>query len=242
MQEIHAHISGRRSIHAALEKLEPCQVADIAEGSDRVFGPARRANKNLINVDAASFAVGNHDVRATEVSIQYELSCEAKEKERKKLNLTTNEWANVINVSDAMREKDLTACKKRGDNTEDCLGLVQMSRFHEGFEVVLYVKEILEVRLVLSYYFRMMNIALNHCCSCLMQLYSVLRKKCFVGYFDGTGGLVQIRGCALKKHLIHSRLSFNPSEILLSDTEFVYENNLFHAVTVMEHIGHAQSG
>ena len=129
------------------------QATDIGRGSDRVFGPARQVNKNLVNVEAASFAVENHDVCATEVSLQYELSPEAKEKERKKLNLTPNHLDNVINVSVSLYEKDLTARKKRGDNTADYLGLVQKSSFHKGFEVDLYVKESLKVRLVLSFYF-----------------------------------------------------------------------------------------
>ena len=73
-------------------------------------------------------------------------------------------------------------------------------------------------------------------------MYNELRAMGFVGYFDGTGGLVRIRGCTKKGHLFHSKLSFQPREILWNKTEFEYGCGAHYALTSMEHMGHRQSG
>ena len=53
--------------------------------------------------------------------------------------------ANVINVTHKLKEKDKEERKMRGDK-KDCLGLVQDSGFHDGFEAVMFTKECLMVR------------------------------------------------------------------------------------------------
>ena len=41
-------------------------------------------------------------------------------------------------------------------------------------------------------------------------------------YLDSTGGLACISGCAEKGHLIHTKLSFRPREVLWSESDFEY--------------------
>ena len=77
----------------------------------------------------------------------------------------------------------------------------------------------------------------------LVQLYNVLRRKFgFIGYFDGTGSLIKIKGCALDGHVIHSKLSWQPREVLLNEEEFDYGKNTHLAMTLFEHISHVQTG
>ena len=61
-------------------------------------------------------------------------------------------------------------------------------------------------------------------------------------YLDGTGGLVRISGCAEKGHLIHTKLSFQPREVLWSESDFEYGNEAHYALTLFEHMVHRQSG
>ena len=76
-----------------------------------------------------------------------------------------------------------------------------------------------------------------------LQLYNVLRSKCgFIWDFDGTGSLITIKGCALDGHVIHSRFSWQPREVLLNEEDFEFGKNTHLAMTLMEHIAHAQSG
>ena len=70
------------------------------------------------------------------------------------------------------------------------------------------------------------------------QLCNVLRRIGFIGYFDGTGGLTRVKGCALESHIIHSMLSFKPQELLLNMEDFDYGANIFMAMGPMEHISH----
>ena len=77
----------------------------------------------------------------------------------------------------------------------------------------------------------------------MVQLYNVLRRKFgFIGYFDGTGSLITIKGCALDGHVIHSKLSWQPREVLLNEEEFDYGKNTHLAMTLFEHISHVQTG
>lgn len=72
---------------------------------------------------------------------------------------------------------------------------------------------------------------------------SLMKSGHFVGYYDATGQLVQLsrEACGTKKHLLHSVLSVCPAEMFLSGNDFKFRNNLFHAVTLAEHISHNQS-
>ena len=54
---------------------------------------------------------------------------------------------NVINVSSMLKEVNLSDQKKRGDESEDCPGLVQDSWFHDGLHALLFEKEGLKVML-----------------------------------------------------------------------------------------------
>ena len=77
----------------------------------------------------------------------------------------------------------------------------------------------------------------------MCKLYNVLRSNFgFIGYFDGTGGLLCIKRSAFKDHVIHSKFSWQPREVLLNDKDFNYAANTHLAMTLMEHIGHSQSG
>ena len=66
---------------------------------------------------------------------------EAKAVLHKKYDLTNNPLANVINVAETLRKIDLNERKKRGDDSEDCLGFVQASAIHHGFCAQLFSKE-----------------------------------------------------------------------------------------------------
>ena len=60
---------------------------------------------------------------------------------QKELNLTNYMLTNVINVSQKLKEMDRCERKKRKDKSTDCLGIVQHSSFHDGFEALLFTKE-----------------------------------------------------------------------------------------------------
>ena len=53
---------------------------------------------------------------------------------------------------------------------------------------------------------------------------------------------MRIRGCILKSHLIHSRLSFKPEELFLDPEDFKYHGKTCSAMTLLERLGHRQSG
>ena len=52
---------------------------------------------------------------------------------------------------------------------------------------------------------------------------------------------MHVKGGALG-HIIHSKLSFQPQEVLLNDDDFIYGACTYLAITLLEHIGHRQSG
>ena len=77
----------------------------------------------------------------------------------------------------------------------------------------------------------------------LVRLYNVLHRKFgFIGYFGDTGSLIIIKRCALDGHVIHSKLSWHPQEVLLNEKGFDYGKNTHLAMTLFEHISHVQSG
>ena len=82
------------------------QVSAIANEIVRLIRPSRRVKRNIMTVDPASFAIGNHGSVATDQNIQYNLVREARIKVRKDLNLTGNMLANVINVTTRLQEID----------------------------------------------------------------------------------------------------------------------------------------
>ena len=65
---------------------------------------------------------------------------EAKNIERERLNLTGDMLANVINASAAIRAMDLQERKAIGDSSDDHLGIVHGSGWHDGFKADLYTK------------------------------------------------------------------------------------------------------
>ena len=73
-------------------------------------------------------------------------------------------------------------------------------------------------------------------------MYNEIRKIGAILYFDGTGGLVRINGCALKGHIIHSKCSFQPREIFLNESDFDYGVFTHQAMGLFELIGHHQDG
>ena len=124
------------------------QVDAIANGADRIIPPSRRAKRNIMKLSPKQLAVGNHGSMATDREVQYNLNREAKGQLRKRLGLTNNMLANVINVCERIRVFDETDRKERNDNSKDYLGLVQDSGFHDGFKAELWTKECLKVRYI----------------------------------------------------------------------------------------------
>ena len=60
-------------------------------------------------------------------------------------------------------------------------------------------------------------------------------------YLDSTCGLVRISGCAKRGHLIHTKLSFRPREVLWSESDFEYGKEAHYALTLFGHMTHRQS-
>ena len=122
------------------------QVVEIASGKDRTMPPARRAKSNLGQVDNMKLALGNHGDQSTDRKEQHEMSREAKAKIMKDLNLTDSPLANLINMPQKLRELDKADRETLGDDSDDCLGFVQDSGFHDGFKAVLYSKQDVKVK------------------------------------------------------------------------------------------------
>ena len=116
------------------------QIKSIHEGGDRLIPPARRAKRNIMKVSSKDMAVGNHGSLATEREVQYNLSREAKAKQRDDLKLTNNMLINIVNVTHKFKTLDELQRKSRGDFSKDCLGLVQDSGYHDGFMAVFFTK------------------------------------------------------------------------------------------------------
>ncbi len=148
---IHMRVTGqcthvwKKKYDRVMGKARQEQINEIALGNGRLMPPARRAAKSLSRVDGHSFAVGNHGGLATDVETQYELSREAKKKLFKDMNLTGDMLVNVINVIEALKEKDKKRRSSRGDSSTDFLGLVHNSSFHNGLHMEIWTKEILKV-------------------------------------------------------------------------------------------------
>mmetsp|Transcript_36446 Transcript_36446/g.77692 ORF Transcript_36446/g.77692 Transcript_36446/m.77692 type:complete len:770 (+) Transcript_36446:2189-4498(+) len=220
---IHMRVTGqcthvwKKKYDRVMGKARQEQINEIALGNGRLMPPARRAAKSLSRVDGHSFAVGNHGGLATDVETQYELSREAKKKLFKDMNLTGDMLVNVINVIEALKEKDKKRRSSRGDSSTDFLGLVHNSSFHNGLHMEIWTKEIL-------------------------KLVNQLRPKALILYKDGTGELLHLKGCTKPGHIIHSMISMCPLEMLLKDENFRYGRRTQEAMPIGEVIGHHQPG
>ena len=184
--------------------------------ADRLMRPSALAKRTMMEINDVNFTVGNLDGIAATRQQEYELNREVKELERKKWNLTDCQLTNCLNVCEKLKQIDLDERRERdGDGyCKDMPGLVRSSGFDDGFRAELYTKVSIE-------------------------LFNELLQLGFIGYFDGSGGLLHLPG---RGHIIHSRLSFNPSEIFLNYEDFQHSNKLHVSFVLAEHISEAQTG
>ena len=121
------------------------QIDAIVNGADRLVPPSRRARRNLLQIEARNFAVGNHGGMATGREEHYNLNREAKIKIHRDLKFSDDTLSNVINIIYKLKKVDEAARKARGDTSMDYLGIVQDSSFHNGLRLDMWVKETLKV-------------------------------------------------------------------------------------------------
>lgn len=167
-------------------------------------------------MDVERYSTGNQSQLATTRQQRYNLTREAKMQSKKAKGIGKCIFANVISVSNQLRQTDLDERKERGDTSKDYPGIIQQSGFHDGFLMELWSKEGIE-------------------------LYNELLKKGLIAHFDGTGGLTRIDGAGIG-HVIHSKLSFQPQQMFTSLEDFDDADNIHLAFVLAEHISDRQSG
>ena len=165
--------------------------------------PSEVSKKVLEEMNPDKYAANNISNVASNKATVYNVNREKKSLLLKKLDLGSCKLANISRAEESINKKDLDMRQLGGDQSTDNLGILRLFSMHSGFRMHLYGK------------------------AALLLLGKLSLSGKLVLYLDATGQMIRLPGSPYSDKILHSKLSIQPRDIMITGQDIPYGNKIY---------------